>query len=466
MTPPHSNFEPFERKMAAAGSPPAAIEAFRYHYDRLVQGQTGTIAEAEIEAIEALPDLETLPTDRLAETGNAMLDRAAIIKLNGGLGTSMGMQQAKSLLVVKDGLSFLDIIVRQAQRLAAAIPVVFMNSFSTQQDTRTALAAYPQLADSRVGLDFLQHRIPKVDAETLAPAKVPENPHLEWCPPGHGDIYLALETSGMLRRLIDSGREVAFISNSDNLGAVLDPVLLGYFIDQRLRFMMEVADRTAMDRKGGHLARLASGRYGLREIAQTPESDLKRFQDIERHRYFNTNNIWLHLPSLESAMQKEGFLALPMIRNRKPVDPRNRDSRPVYQLETAMGAAISVFDAAGAIRVPRTRFTPVKSTSDLLAVRSDAYTLTDRFQLVPNPRRQLDPIQIDLDPAHYRLVDHFESRFPHGAPSLLACESLRIEGDVRFGRGVTLTGPVAIVNATGKPFEIEDQRRIQGELRV
>jgi UTP--glucose-1-phosphate uridylyltransferase len=268
------------------------------------------------------------------------------------------------------------------------------------------------------------------------------------------------------RKMAAAGCEYALISNADNLGAVLDPVLLGYFIDNALTFMMEAADRTLVDRKGGHLVRLTSGRLGLREIAQTPESDLKAFQDIERHPFFNTNNIWLHLPSLESAMRKEGFLALPMIRNRMPINPRDSNSRPVYQLETAMGAAISVFDAAGAVRVPRSRFTPVKSTSDLMAVRSDAYTLTDRYQLIPNPQRRLDPIRIDLDPDYYRLVDHFESRFPLGIPSLLACESLHISGDVRFGRDVTLQGAVSVSNASGSPLEIEDGLWVQGELHA
>jgi UTP--glucose-1-phosphate uridylyltransferase len=466
MTRPNSNFDPFQRKMAAAGSPAAAIESFKHYYARLVQGQTGTLAETDIQALDDLPDIERQPTRRLAEIGNAGIQRAAIIKLNGGLGTSMGMQQAKSLLVVKKGLSFLDIIVRQAQRLPVPVPVVFMNSFATQQDTRKALDVYPHLSDSRVGLDFLQHRIPKVDAETLTPAEVPEDPGLEWCPPGHGDIYLALQTSGMLDRLLAAGCEYAFISNADNLGAVLDPVLLGYFIDKGLTFMMEAAYRTPMDRKGGHLARLKSGRYGLREIAQTPESDLEAFQDIDRHPYFNTNNIWLHLPTLESALRESGFLKLPMICNRKPVNPRDAKSKPVYQLETAMGAAISVFEAAGAIRVPRSRFTPVKSTSDLLAVRSDSYILTDRYQLVPNPQRRLEPLRIDLDPDYYRLVDHFESRFPFGVPSLLACESLQINGDVRFGRAVTLTGSVSLVNSTDQPYEIADRRQVQGALHI
>ena len=379
----------------------------------------------------------------------------------------MGMQRAKSLLKVKDGLSFLDVIVRQARSLSTPVPVVFMNSFSTAADTREALKRYPELDSNPIPLDFLQNQIPKVDAETLSPVNDRSNPNLDWCPPGHGDIYLALLTSGMLDILLNAGLEYAFVSNADNLGAFLEPCLLGYFIQNEFTFMMEVAHRTEGDRKGGHLARLKSGRYVLREIAQTPEVDQGAFQDIQRHKYFNTNNIWIHLPSLKAVMQRNnGLLGLPMIRNRKPVNPRDPKSPPVYQLETAMGAAISVFDAAGAIRVPRDRFAPVKSTNDLLAVRSDAFIMTNHYQLVQNPKRRMDPVRIDLDPDYYRLVDHFENRFPFGAPSLVNCVSLQVIGDVRYGRDVVLEGWVSVINGRDETYEIGDGRKIQGELRV
>lgn len=461
------NFDPFDQKMAAAGCPPIAIQSFKHYYKRLVNGETGFIPESDILPLDAVPDLESRSLEALTEIGHEMLPRAVIIKLNGGLGTSMGMQRAKSLLKVKDGLSFLDVIVRQARSLSTPVPVVFMNSFSTAADTREALKRYPELDSNPVPLAFLQNQIPKVDADTLRPVNNRDNPKLDWCPPGHGDIYLALLTSGMLDILLNAGLEYAFVSNADNLGAFLEPCLLGYFIQNEFTFMMEVADRTEVDRKGGHLARLKSGRYVLREIAQTPAADQGDFQDIQRHKYFNTNNIWIHLPSLKSVMQRQkGVLGLPMIRNRKPVNPRDSKSPPIYQLETAMGAAILVFDAAGAIRVPRDRFAPVKSTNDLLAVRSDAYIMTNHYQLVPNPKRSMDPVRIDLDPDYYRLVDHFENRFPLGPPSLVNCASLQVIGDVRFGRDVILEGWASVINGSDTTYEIGDGRKIQGELRV
>jgi UTP--glucose-1-phosphate uridylyltransferase len=461
------NFEPFFRKMQTEGLPEIVINNFQYYYERLREGQTGLIPEKDIVPLGTLADIETLPLDELAGIGGEKAHKTVIIKLNGGLGTSMGMERAKSLLRVKESFSFLDIIVRQTQCLPAPVPVIFMNSFSTRNDTLDALKGYPELVNSTVPVDFLQHKVPKVDQENLDPADYPANPNLEWCPPGHGDIYPALVTSGTLDRLLETGYDYAFVSNADNLGAVLEFSLLGYFVKNDFSFMMEAADRTEADKKGGHLAQLKSGRYVLREIAQCPDEDMEAFQDIHRHNYFNTNNIWIKLPAFKGIMDKKnGVLGLPMIRNRKTLDPRDSESAPVYQLETAMGAAIAVFDAAGAIRVPRTRFSPVKNTNDLLAVRSDCHVLNDKFQIVSNPDRKLGQILIDLDPRYYKMIDEFEERFPFGPPSLVRCMSLTVKGDFTFGNGVTLLGEVALRNDKNRTFEIGEHCKIQGEFRV
>jgi UTP--glucose-1-phosphate uridylyltransferase len=458
-------FKPFYDKMKAEGLPDVVINNFKHYYERLLEGQTGLIPETDIIPLKTLADMETLPLEELIDIGEKKVAKTVIIKLNGGLGTSMGMEKAKSLLTVKQTFSFLDIIVRQTQDLD--IPVIFMNSFSTRKDTLDALQGYSDLMEGNIPVDFMQHKVPKVVEGSLTPAGYPQNPDLEWCPPGHGDIYPALVTSGMLDRLVGAGYEYAFVSNADNLGAVLEPSLLGYFVQHGLSFMTEAANRTEGDRKGGHLAQVKSGRYVLREIAQCPEEDIEAFQDIQRHKYFNTNNIWISLPALKDVMDKKrGVLELPMIRNRKTVDPRDPESTPVYQLETAMGAAIGVFDAAGAIRVPRRRFSPVKHTNHLLAVRSDCYVLNDRFQIVPNPERKLGQIFIDLDPAYYKLIDDFEGRFPFGPPSLIDCESLEVKGDFTFGSGVKLEGRALLRNESGESFKIEDGGRIKGEFRV
>ena len=462
-----SGFQQFHEKMASENISDIAIENFKHYYQKLCKGETGLIFEKEIEPVDSLPDIESLASPELEDAGKQKMDRAVIIKLNGGLGTSMGMQKAKSLLTIKNDLSFLDIIVRQAEHLDGSVPVVFMNSFSTRSDTLDALKKYESFAKRTLPADFLQNKVLKVNADDLSPVDWPECHELEWCPPGHGDIYTALLTSGMLDRLLENGYEYAFVSNSDNLGAVLDPAILGYFVKNELSFMMETADRTESDKKGGHLAKLTSGRYVLREIAQCPDEDMSSFQDISRHKYFNTNNIWFHLPSLKSVLDRsKGVMELPMIRNRKNVDPRDPESTEVYQLETAMGAAIRVFDNAGAIRVPRSRFAPVKDTNDLLAVRSDCYVVNDYFQVVPNPDRKAGKITINLDPSYYKLIDDFESRFPFGAPSLVACESLTVTGDFVFGRKVIMKGRVKLINNNRQVFKIKDAEQIHGEFEV
>src|SRR5215218_4382349 len=257
--------------MRAEGLGDAAVESFARQYERLRAGETGTLAEADIEPVAELPDAQELT----AEAGPELLDQAVVIKLNGGLGTSMGMTKAKSLLEVKDGMTFLDLIAEQIlelrDRSGARLPLVLMNSFATQADSLAALERYDDLS-AGLPADFVQNKVPKLRADDLTPVRWPDDPALEWAPPGHGDLYTALVTSGMLKALLDAGYRYAFVSNSDNLGAVLDPRILAWLAESAAPFLMEVADRTSSDRKGGHLARRVSdGGLVLREIAQTPE---------------------------------------------------------------------------------------------------------------------------------------------------------------------------------------------------
>jgi UTP--glucose-1-phosphate uridylyltransferase len=374
----------------------------------------------------------------------------------------MGMTQAKSLLEVKDGKTFLDLIAEQIldlrDRSGARLPLILMNSFATRDDSLAALERYPDLS---AGLppDFVQNKVPKLTEDGLEPVSWPDDPSLEWAPPGHGDLYTALVTSGMLQALLDHGYRWAFVSNSDNLGAVLDPRILAYLAGSGAPFLMEVADRTASDRKGGHLARRRSdGGLVLREIAQTPDEDVDAFQDIERHRYFNTNSLWIDLQALARILGDSGVIDLPMIVNRKTVDPSDKSSTPVIQLETAMGAAIAVFDGATALRVPRSRFVPVKTTNDLLSLRSDAYVIGEGRAVHLAPERRGVPPFVDLDSDYYKLIRDFEARFPAGAPSLVACDALHVHGDVTFGRDVVVRGDVTIAG----PAEVPDGAELSG----
>ncbi len=437
-------------KMRRERVPDVAIATFEHYYRQLEAGESGLIPEDAIEPVRELQDADALPRD------DAPLGQAVVIKLNGGLGTSMGMHRAKSLLEVKDGLSFLDVIARQVLALreasGARIPLVLMNSFYTRDDSLAVLERSGDLA-SGVPFDFVQHKEPKLLVDGLMPAEWPPDPSLEWCPPGHGDIYPALLTSGMLATLLERGYRYAFMSNSDNLGAMLDPSMLAWFADQRLPYLAEVTERTPADRKGGHVAVLKeTGGLILRETAQTPEEDMDAFTDVERHPFFHVNNLWVDLRALDRLLrERDGVLGLPMIVNEKTVDPADASSPPVYQLETAMGAAISVFEGAQAIRVPRARFVPVKKTSDLLVLRSDAYMLADGARIELAEGRERPPL-VELDDEHFKLLDDFDARFPAGPPSLVRAERLVVRGDVTFGRDVTVIGDVTVEG----PRQVED----------
>jgi len=452
-------------KMRGDGVAEAAIRAFSHYYRQLEAGETGLLPEDAIEPVGELPTLAELPHDEAAE--REALQRTIVLRLNGGLGTSMGLSRAKSLLPAKQGLSFLDIIARQVLALRARhdarLPLVLMDSFSTREDTLAALAAHAGLA-ADVPADFLQSKEPKLRVDDLTPVAWPQDPSLEWCPPGHGDLYTALVTSGMLEQLLERGYEHAFVANSDNLGAVLEPRILAWLRAERIPFLMEVAQRTEADRKGGHLARLRDGgRLTLRETAQTPPQDLTALQDIARHRFVNTNNLWLDLRALDAAMrERDDVLGLPLIRNRKTVDPTDKRSPAVYQIETAMGAAIQVFEGAQALQVPRTRFAPVKTTDDLLTLRSDAYLLGADATVALAPERAGRAPFVALDSDYFKLLRDFDARFPDGPPSLIDCERLVVEGDVRFGAGVRVHGDVTLRSPNGGQLAIDAGSELRG----
>lgn len=440
----------FRDKMENENLPKIVLDTFEYYYNNLVKGATGLLPESKIKSIDYLQNYTELD-DSLYNFGETIVKNSVFIKLNGGLGTSMGLSEAKSLLKIKGEYTFLDIIAKQVQR--SKIPLVLMNSFSTQEKSLKLLKKYSNLQHD-LPLDFLQHKIPKINSNNYNPAAYPVNPTLEWCPPGHGEIYTALITSGMLNKLLDKEIEYAFISNSDNLGAVMDYKILGYFAKNNYPFLMEVASRTESDKKGGHLAKLENGQLVLRESAQCSKEDENDFQNIKKHKFFNTNNIWINLKELKKVMaKKNNILGLPMIINKKTVNPKDLNSTSVLQLETAMGSAISVFEGASAISVPRTRFAPVKTTNDLLSVRSDNYILTDDFKVILNPERKIKPIRISLDSKFYKLVDDLDARIPH-PPSLVECEELIIKGDYKITKKVKFKGKIVLENNDKKQKQI------------
>lgn len=446
--------EAAEQKMRDAGQHEEAIRAFGRSYERLTGGETGMLPTAELEPAGDVPALEELPD----VSGAQALEQVVVIKLNGGLATTMGLRSPKSLVEARDGLSFLDIIIGQTlalrRRYAVRLPLLLMDSESTRSETLRALAAHAEL-DSDSPPDFMQSMVPKLDAESLWPVSWPPNPALEWNPPGHGDVYGALRRSGMLATLLERGFRYAMISNSDNLGATLDARIAGHLAAEGIPFLMEVVEGTEADRKGGHIARRRSdGRLVLRETAQTPSEDEESFRDFRRWRYYNTNNLWVDLAALSDTLESsDGVLELPLIVNRKTVDPRDEDSTPVLQLESAMGAAIGTFPGARLLCVPRSRFVPVKATDDLLVLRSDTYTVTDDMRVEPLPELDGKLPYVELDKRYYKFLDQFEARFPDGAPSLREAERLVVHGDVTFGDRVVVRGAVEL--SAEEPMRIE-----------
>jgi len=436
-------------KMTAAGVDPVAIAVFSHYYRLAESGATGLIPEDSIEPLVDPPRL-----DRVEVSDDEAADafaRTVIIKLNGGLGTSMGLDRAKSLLPVRDGKNFLDLIVGQVQyarrTYGVRLPLLFMDSFRTREDTLGHLARYPDLAVDGLPLDFLQNAEPKIRLDDLTPVEWPADPSLEWCPPGHGDLYPALWGSGILDALLEAGFRYVSVANGDNLGAAPNPRLAGWFASTGAPYAAEVCPRTVNDRKGGHLAvRRSDGQLILRDTAQTAADEMHFFTDEYRHPFFHANNLWLDIAQVRDAMvQRDGVLGLPLIRNEKTVDPTDPGSPRVIQFETAMGSAIEVFPGARAIAVGRDRFLPVKTTNELLLLRSDVFDLGEDGRL----SAKVDIPRIDLDDRFYKLVDDFDDRV-RVVPSLRRAESLEVRGDWVFDAPSEVVGDVALADEGGR----------------
>lgn len=438
------NLKLAQDKMKQAGVDPVAISVFSKQYQAILSGQSSVMRESDIDPVEELFSFNDINVSD--EVARIAIQKTVIVKLNGGLGTSMGLEKAKSLLKVRDDLTFLDIIVRQILHARttfdARLPLIFMDSFYTSKDTLNYLKKYPELAVDDLPLEFLQNFVTKLRADDLTPINWSANPSLEWSPPGHGDIYTVLWGSGLLKKLIDAGYEYMAISNSDNLGATPNADLAGWFAKSGAPFAIEACKRTANDKKGGHLAiRKSDNQMVLRELAQTPNEDLDAFMDISKHQYFNSNNIWLNLSKLYDILARtDGVLDLPFIQNHKTVDLNDPTSPQVIQLESAMGSAIEKLEGATAIEVPRSRFLPVKTTNELLLTMSDVFELTDDYSF----KLKADDIPaVKLDERYYKLIADFSKRFLV-IPSLIEATSVTINGDWVFDKPSKLVGDVML----------------------
>lgn len=390
---------------------------------------------------DAILDYEELPKVTEKRT-TKLLSKLAVCRLNGGLGTSMGCVGPKSAIEVRGGQSFLDLIVTQIHHLnekhGSQVPLVLMNSFNTEQDTAKIIKKYE---DDVTIHTFTQHEFPRLRRDSFQPMNRKKHGDAVSYPPGHGDFFDSIHKSGVLEDLIAEGKEFMFVANADNLGASVDLTILSEMERSKAPFLMEVTAKTRADIKGGTLVK--SGHNGLRllEIAQVPKENVEEFKSVKTFKIFNTNNIWINLKALKEKLDNGG-LELEVIVNKKSVN-----QLPVIQLETAIGGAINNFEGARAIKVPRSRFLPVKKTDDLLLVQSNLFVLKDGV-LVRNPERQFAGLPLIRLGPYFKNFDDYQQRF-ETIPDILELDLLTVVGDVTFGSHITLRGNVILVCEQG-----------------
>lgn len=409
----------------------------------------------------------TLPSVDDADAIAGLLSKLAVVKLNGGLGTSMGCVGPKSSITVRDDKTFLDLCVRQIEYLndqyAVDVPLVLMNSFSTHEETQKLLRKY-QVAHCPIR-QFNQSRFPRILRGALRPLPTNNSNDSEWYPPGHGDFYASLQSSGLLDQLLAEGKEWVFVSNIDNLGATVDLSILNFAVNnsETCEFIMEVTNKTRADIKGGTLIDY-DGQTRLLEVAQVPKDKLEEFKSITKFRIFNTNNLWINLRAVKRILDL-GKMHMEVIENSKTLDSGQR----IIQLETAVGSAIKNFLGGIGINVSRSRFLPVKKSSDLLLVMSNLYNLVHgTLRLVP--QRVFEVPLIKLGDHHFAKVKEFLQRFEN-IPNILELDHLTVSGDVIFGKDVTLKGTVIIIANEGQHIDIPagsvlENKIVSGNLRI
>lgn len=365
-----------------------------------------------------------------------ILNKLAVLKLNGGLGTTMGCVGPKSSIHVRGYENFIDMSVKHVDNLnkkhGLSVPLILMNSYNTERVTNKLLKRYSGVRT------FTQSIYPRMYADSLLPVS-PNFHDAALYPPGHGNMFSALLKSGQLDELIKEGKEYLFVSNIDNLAATVDLKILNYIIENKIDFLMEVTNKTRADIKGGTLVEY-DGELRLLEIAQVASKHKSDFTSVRKFKIFNTNSVWINLKNLKELLVKNK-MPLDLIENRKVLPKSNE---PCIQLETAIGSAIKYFEHAKGMIVPRSRFLPVKNTSDLFLVQSNIF-IEKKGSLIINPKRIYDanPI-IRLVGPYYKNVNKYLERFD-GIPDILELDHLTISGNVRFGKNVVLKGSVIII---------------------
>lgn len=312
------------------------------------------------------------------------------------------------------------------------VPLVLMNSFNTHEETVRIIRKY-RMHNLSIHT-FNQSCFPFVVKETMMPlpsTKYDKTTREKWYPPGHGDVYNALFESGLLENLINQGKEYIFISNVDNLGATVNLDVLYHMINEESEFVMEVTDKTRADIQGGTLVSYRDKPH-LLEMSQVPSNHLEEFQSIHKFQTFNTNNLWVQLRAIQRLVAQDIIDIQPIVSIRTV-----KSNIKVVQLETAAGEAVQFFKNFIGVKVPRSRFLPVKSSSDLFLVQSNLYQIK-HGSLIINPSRSVSTIPIVKLGLDFQHAKAYSARFEYGIPNIIDLDHLTVAGDVKFGSDITL----------------------------
>ncbi|KAM5249984.1 UTP--glucose-1-phosphate uridylyltransferase isoform 3-T3 [Hipposideros larvatus] len=451
------------------------LDGFRKLFHRFLQEKGPSVDWGKIQRPpeDSIQPYEKIKARGLPDNISSVLNKLVVVKLNGGLGTSMGCKGPKSLIGVRNENTFLDLTVQQIEHLNKTyntdVPLVLMNSFNTDEDTKKILQKY---SHCRVKIyTFNQSRYPRINKESLLPVAKDvsysgENTEA-WYPPGHGDIYASFYNSGLLDTFIGEGKEYIFVSNIDNLGATVDLYILNHLMNppngKPCEFVMEVTNKTRADVKGGTLTQY-EGKLRLVEIAQVPKAHVDEFKSVSKFKIFNTNNLWISLAAVKR-LQEQNAIDMEIIVNPKTLD----GGLNVIQLETAVGAAIKSFENSLGINVPRSRFLPVKTTSDLLLVMSNLYSL-NAGSLTMSEKREFPTVPLVKLGSSFTKVQDYLRRF-ESIPDMLELDHLTVSGDVTFGKNVSLKGTVIIIANHGDRIDIPpgavlENKIVSGNLRI
>lgn len=433
------------------------VALFKSLFDRYITDEEKKVDWQNISspADQAIISYDKIPICNQEQTKH-LLSELVVCRLNGGLGTGMGCLGPKSAIEVRDGKSFLDLIVLQIQNLNEAyqvnVPLLLMNSFNTDHDTKRIIKKYDTNLDIRT---FQQNKFPRLSKDALTPLSAGSFGNKAFYPPGHGDIFNSINDSGILDQLIAQGKKYIYIANADNLGASVDLNILNLMSESSAPYIMEVTNKTRADVKGGTLVNTQDDSLHLLEFAQVPFDYREEFKSVKKFKIFNTNNIWLNLIALKEKLE-EGSLNLDLIVNKKTVNQHQ-----VIQLEVAIGSGISSFKNSLAVKVPRTRFLPVKKTNDLLLVQSNLFIEKNGI-LRMNPDRQFAGLPLIRLGENFTTVEDYQKRF-QGIPDILELDLLTVVGNVFFGKNIVLKGNVILV-CDGEALNIPDSAELENKV--